>query len=57
MPYRYYASTERLEMEAVLREEQPAKYGDVGELSKERRAIRSSKPLSSDYPMQATWYG
>lgn len=57
MPYKYYASTERLEMEAVFKEEQPAKDGDVGELSEERRAICLCKPISSDYPMQATCYG
>lgn len=57
MPYKYYASTERPEVEAVSKEEQPPKYGDVGELSEERRAVRLSKPISSDYPMQATWNG
>lgn len=44
-------------MEAVYREEQDAKNGDVGELSKDRRAIRSCKLLGSDYPMQATCNG
>lgn len=57
MPFQYYASPERLEMEAVFKEEQPAKDGDAGELSEERRAVRSCKHISSDYPMQATCNG